>query len=211
VPSRTLALIDDDPLFTPFLADALRERGLAVTVFSDGDEFLTDAAAFEFDFYLVDLMLPGIDGLNLVRLIRRKGWAGIIVVSGRDDDAVFEDVLRAGADMYLGKPVRTEQVMLAINAVARRIDHARAQVDVWRLDLPAGCGAVLRLSFDAARIDLDLELLDGAGMPISATSSLGSRAKRSWPTKTLGRSKTRRATRFRPKVQVRDARRARGQ
>jgi two-component system OmpR family response regulator len=135
--SRTLALIDDDPLFTPFLADALRDRGLAVTVFSDGDEFLTDSAAFEFDFYLVDLMLPGIDGLNLVRLIRRKGWAGIIVVSGRDDDAVFEDVMRAGADMYLGKPVRTEQVMLAINAVARRIDHARAQVDVWRLD-PAG-------------------------------------------------------------------------
>ena len=46
-------------------------------------------------------------------------------------------------------------------------------VDVWRLDLPAGCGAVVRLSFDAARIDLDLELLDGAGLPIAATASLG--------------------------------------
>jgi two-component system, OmpR family, response regulator len=133
-PKRTLALIDDDPLFTPFLADGLRERGLQVTVFTDGDEFLTHSGAFEFDFYLVDLMLPGVDGLNLVRLIRRKGWAGIIVVSGRQDGEVFEDVMRAGADMHLAKPVRIEQVALAIDAVARRIDNARAQVDIWRLD-----------------------------------------------------------------------------
>jgi two-component system, OmpR family, response regulator len=135
---NTLALIDDDPLYTPFLADALRERGIAVTVFTDGDEFLTSPGAFDFDFYLVDLMLPGVDGLNLVRLVRRKGWAGIIVVSGRADHEVFEDVLRAGADMHLAKPVRTEQVALAIEAVNRRIHSARAQADVWRLDAAAG-------------------------------------------------------------------------
>lgn len=135
---RTLALIDDDPLYTPFLADSLRERGVAVTVFSDGDEFLTSPGAYDFDFYLVDLMLPGVDGLNLVRLIRRRGWAGIIVVSGRPDHEVFEDVMRAGADMFLTKPVRMEQVAVAIEAVSRRIESARTQVDVWRFDTSAG-------------------------------------------------------------------------
>ena len=134
----TLALIDDDPLYTPVLADGLRERGVAVTVFTDGDEFLTSPGAFDFEFYLVDLVLPGVDGLNLVRLVRRKGWAGIIVVSGREDHDAFEDVMRAGADMYLVKPVRLEQVALAIGAVTRRIHSARAQADVWRLDAGGG-------------------------------------------------------------------------
>lgn len=134
----TLALIDDDPLFAPLLAEALRERGVTVTLYTDGDEFLTSPVAFDFEFYLIDLMLPGVDGLNLVRLVRRKGWAGIVVVSGRSDPDAFEEVMRAGADMYLVKPVRAEQIALAIGAVTRRIHGARAQADVWRLDAGAG-------------------------------------------------------------------------
>jgi two-component system OmpR family response regulator len=129
----TLAIIEDDREYADYLAGLLRQRGVAVTVFNDSDEFLTSSGAFGFEFYVVDLMLPGVDGLDLVRLIRRKGGAGVIVVSGRVGDNVFEAVLGAGADMYLMKPVRVQQVALAVEAVQRRVAGSRAQAAVWQL------------------------------------------------------------------------------
>ncbi len=130
----TLAIVDDDRDFAEYLAQFLRQHDVAVTVFNDSDEFLTSPGAFEFDFYVVDLMLPGVDGVDLVRLIRRKGQSGIIVVSGRAGADVFDSVMRAGADMHLMKPVRLEQVGLAIEAVYRRVQSSRALATVWRLD-----------------------------------------------------------------------------
>src|SRR5438045_4600274 len=133
----TLAVIDDDSEYADYLGQYLAQRGVAVQVFSDSDDFLVSAGAFEFGFYVIDLMLPGVDGLDLVRLVRRKGPAGIVVVSGRVAPDVFESVLRAGADMYLMKPVRFEQVALAIEAVQRRVASSRSQLAVWRLDRAA--------------------------------------------------------------------------
>lgn len=130
----TLAIIEDDREYADYLAGLLRQRGVSVTVFIDSDEFLTSSGAFGFEFYVVDLTLPGVDGLDLVRLIRRKGGAGIIVVSGRVGDNVFETVLRAGADMYLMKPVRVQQVALAVEAVQRRVAGSRTQASAWRLE-----------------------------------------------------------------------------
>ena len=133
----SLAIVDDDRDYADYLAQFLRARGVAVTLFGDSDEFLTAPGAFEFDFYVLDLMLPGVDGVHLVRLVRRKGPAGIVVVSGRVGNDVFDSVLRAGADMYLMKPVRSEQVALAIEAVQRRVEGSRSQAAVWRLDRAA--------------------------------------------------------------------------
>jgi len=156
---RTLALIEDDPDYAEYLASHLGRTGVAVTVFRDSDEFLTSEGAFAYDFYLVDLMLPGVDGEDLVRLIRRKGWAGIIVVSGRADAGVFDDALRAGADMHLMKPVRLEQVSLAIEAVYRRMAGTRVQADTWQLDRAA---RTLRTP-DGVRVELsdtDFEVVE---------------------------------------------------
>lgn len=133
----TLAIVDDDRDHAAYLAQHLQQRGVNVTVFHDSDEFLTSPAAFDFDFYVIDLMLPGVDGVDLIRLIRRRGNAGIVVVSGRMDADVFESVMRTGADMHLMKPVRMEQVTLAIEAVQRRIEAGRAQAGAWRLDRKA--------------------------------------------------------------------------
>lgn len=133
----TLAVIDDDGDYAQYLAQHLQQRGVTVTVFEDSDDFLTAPGAFEFEFYVIDLMLPGIDGVDLIRLVRRKGPAGIVVVSGRVGAEVFDSVLRAGADMHLMKPVRVEQVALAIEAVQRRVTGSRSQASVWRLDRAA--------------------------------------------------------------------------
>lgn len=146
----TLAIIDDDREYADYLAEHLRQRGVQVTVFHDSDEFLTAPAAYAFEFCVVDLTLPGVDGVDLVRLIRRRGPAGIVVVSGRVGPEVFDAVMRAGADMYLMKPVRFEQVALAIEAVQRRMAAHGNHAGVWRFDR----GARKLVAPEGTRIDL---------------------------------------------------------
>lgn len=117
----TLALVDDDTEYCEFLAQHLRGQGVEVTAYSDSSDLLTDDAPYRFDFYVLDLMLPGVAGTELLRIIRKRSQAGVLIVSGRLGPEVFAEVINAGADMYLTKPVTFEQVELAVRAVHRRI------------------------------------------------------------------------------------------
>ena len=131
---KTLALVDDDSEFSEFLAQDLQQRGVAVRVFGDSNDLLADREAYDFDFYVVDLALPGVDGVELIRILRRRSGAGLLVVSGRLAPDVFEQVITAGADMYLAKPVRFAQVALAVEAVQRRAAASLEQQHQWKLD-----------------------------------------------------------------------------
>lgn len=132
---KTLALIDDDDEYTEFLSQYLADRGIAVEVFKDSTDLLVHSNAYLYEFYLVDLSLPGIDGVELIKVIRRRTEAGVVVVSGRLSPDVFKQVMTAGADMYLGKPVQFDQVELAVTAVQRRLGKGGASsVPTWRLD-----------------------------------------------------------------------------
>jgi DNA-binding response OmpR family regulator len=129
-----LALIDDDAEYSEYLAQHLRDSRVEVTVFNDSDALLVDPDPGRFDFYLVDLMLPGMDGVELIHLLRRRSDAGILVVSGRLGPGVFASVMNAGADMHLAKPVQFEQVSLAIRAVQRRAGKSPTAPQPWKLD-----------------------------------------------------------------------------
>ncbi|MDH4392756.1 MAG: response regulator transcription factor [Aquabacterium sp.] len=131
---RSLALIDDDAEYTEFLSQFLRDLGMAVDVFGSPHALLAHDNAFGFDFYIVDLMLPGIDGIDLIDVLRRRTRAGLVVVSGRLAPEVFQQVVRAGADMYLAKPVQFEQVAAAIEAVQRRADTSQRNDTPWKVD-----------------------------------------------------------------------------
>ena len=115
---KTLALVDDDQDFTDYLASYLRDRGVQVDVFADSASLLTSPGVFDFEFYVLDIGLPGIDGIELLKVLRRRTDAGVLVVSGRMAPDAFELSISAGADMYLSKPVRFEQVALAITCRA---------------------------------------------------------------------------------------------
>lgn len=148
---HTLALVDDDADHLEYLAKCFRTQGVTTTCFSDSEELLTDLQPYAFDFYVLDLTLPGIDGVELIKLLRRRTDAGIVVVSGKLAPDVFETVMSAGADMYLVKPVRFEQVSLAIKAVQRRARRDGGSHAQWRLDrhvrrLTAPDGAIIDLS-----------------------------------------------------------------
>jgi two-component system, OmpR family, response regulator len=156
---RTLALVDDDLEYTDFLAQYLADQGVEVQVFLDSNALLVHPLAYEYGFYVVDLMLPGVSGEELIRILRLRTRAGILVVSGRVGPTVFDEVLTAGADMHLVKPVTFAQVALAVRTVHRRVGGGAPAEMPWKLDRRAR----LLLAPDGSGIELsdgDLKMLE---------------------------------------------------
>lgn len=135
---KQIALVDDDVEYADLLAQYLRDLGAGVDVFGDSNDLLAREEPFAYDFYVVDLALPGVDGVELIKVLRRRTEAGVLVVSGRLAADVFKQVVGAGADMYLAKPVQFEQVALAIKAVFRRTGKTSVAPAEWTLDRRAG-------------------------------------------------------------------------
>lgn len=133
----TLAIVEDNGPFATLMAEYLRQQDVAVTVFPGGDDLLVAENAYDFDFYLVDLELPGVGGLDLVRLLRRRLQAGIVVVTGQDGNGVVDAVLDAGADMYVLKPATPQQIGIAVRAVFGRSARSAMASATWRLDAKA--------------------------------------------------------------------------
>jgi two-component system, OmpR family, response regulator len=134
LPAR-LTIVDDDADYREFLAEHLRQAGVRVRTFADSNHLLADADPFADPFYIIDLMLPGVGGEQLIRILRLRSEAGVLVVTGKAEPGVFENVLAEGADMHIAKPVSLEQITLAISAVYRRIARQRTEVQrAWLLD-----------------------------------------------------------------------------
>lgn len=155
----TLALIDDDPQYAEGLSPFLRGLGVEVTVFEGSADLLACADPYAFEFYVTDLMLPSVNGIDLIKVLRRRTNAGVLVVSGRLAADTFKEVVHAGADMYLSKPVQFEQVAVAIEAVHRRVGATDPLQNTWRLDRRLG----QLVAPDGARVSLsekDLALLE---------------------------------------------------
>lgn len=147
---KTLALIDDDEEYSDGLSRYLRESGVGVDAFADSNELLAHPDPYAYAFYVTDLMLPGVDGADLIKVLRRRTNAGVVVISGLLAQDTFKKVITAGADMYLTKPVQFEQVALAIEAVVRRAGATDPLQNAWRLDRRIG----QLVAPDGSRIDL---------------------------------------------------------
>ncbi|MFO1272153.1 MAG: response regulator transcription factor [Rubrivivax sp.] len=147
---KTLAIIDDDTDFTDSFSAFLREQGVEVSAFSDSSDLLASESPFGYEFYVVDLMLPGVAGDEMIRILRRRTDAGVLVVSGKVGPSVFEAVIDAGADMYLEKPVSLEQILLVIKALHRRAVLRGQREQGWTVDLRAS----QLLAPDGAKVDL---------------------------------------------------------
>jgi len=147
---KTLALVDDDEEYSDGLSRYLREKGVAVDAFVDSNDLLAHTDPYAYGFYVTDLMLPGVDGTDLIKVLRRRTNVGVVVVSGRLAPDTFKEVITAGADMYLAKPVQFDQVALAIEAVVRRAGTTDPLQNTWRLDRRIG----QLVAPDGSRIDL---------------------------------------------------------
>jgi two-component system OmpR family response regulator len=116
-----ILVIEDDPGVAGFVVGGLREAGHTVDHATDGNAGLELAGAGRFDALIVDRMLPGLDGLSILRTLRAAGNdtpALVLSALGEVDDKVKG--LRAGADDYLGKPFAFAELLARLDAITRR-------------------------------------------------------------------------------------------
>jgi DNA-binding response OmpR family regulator len=112
--------IDDDPQIQKLIRENLQVRGYAVQVASDGEKALDIFKAQEFDLLLLDLILPGISGIDVCLWIRQRSDVPIIVLSAREDEELKVKALDSGADDYITKPFSQGDLMARVRAVLRR-------------------------------------------------------------------------------------------
>ncbi|RKN40831.1 response regulator transcription factor [Streptomyces hoynatensis] len=114
-------LIEDDPAVRRGVSMALRRRGHEVEAVGTGEDGLAALAASAPEIVLLDLMLPGISGLEVCRRIRELGQVPLVILSARGDDVDVVVGLEAGADDYVVKPAGGEVIAARMRAVLRRV------------------------------------------------------------------------------------------
>jgi two-component system response regulator MtrA len=129
-----LLLVEDDERIRQALGLALADEGCEVVEAASGEEALGLLVTTSVDVVLLDLMLPGVDGLHVCRTLRARGDLPIIIVSARTDSADVIEGLEAGADDYVTKPLIASELAARIRALLRR----RHPGDGSRLSLRIG-------------------------------------------------------------------------
>lgn len=121
-----ILLVEDDPSVRAGLELALTRQGHSVTAYATGEEALDHVRARRPEIAILDVMLPGIDGVEVCRRIRRLDSLPIILLTARGDDLDVVVGLEAGADDYVVKPVEPRVLDARIRAVLRRLEFAAA-------------------------------------------------------------------------------------
>jgi two-component system OmpR family response regulator len=137
-----ILVVDDDGDLRQLVSDFLIANGLDVESAANGAEMDARLAAGEFDLVILDLMMPGEDGLSILRRLRRPGGPAVIMLSamGEDTDRIIG--LEVGADDYLPKPCNPRELLARVRAVLRRREGPGAaqngplrRFGQWTLDL----------------------------------------------------------------------------
>lgn len=145
---RRILIIDDDERIRSLLAEYLGGRGYDVSTVPDGTEALASLRGGGFDLAVLDVMMPGLDGLAVCREVRSFSEVPIIMLTARGDDIDRIVGLELGADDYLAKPFNPRELVARIEAVLRRSQAAPTN------DAPLVAGD-LRIDTDRRRVTLD--------------------------------------------------------
>jgi two-component system alkaline phosphatase synthesis response regulator PhoP len=154
---KRILLVEDEPTIRTAVRDALRSQGHDVDDTIDGAEGLRRARAGSYDLIVLDLMLPGMDGLEVCRTLRREGKRTPIIIltaKGGEDDRVRG--LQVGADDYVPKPFSVRELLARVTAQLRRsewgapasgptrLESGEVTIDLQRLECrrPAGAEAL---------------------------------------------------------------------
>ncbi|MBN2555186.1 MAG: response regulator transcription factor [Anaerolineales bacterium] len=137
-----ILVVDDEPKILRLTRDYLRAAGFEVLTAGEGETALTLARAEHPDLVVLDLGLPGMDGLDVCRALRQRSIVPIIMLTARDEETDKLVGLELGADDYITKPFSPKELVARVRAVLRRGELARTKVDTLHagdltLDLPS--------------------------------------------------------------------------
>lgn len=121
---RTVLVVEDDRVINQALADRLTAEGFAVAQAYDGPGAVTTFAEQAPDVVLLDLMLPGFDGLEVCRRIQAERPVPVLMLTARDEETDIVVGFGVGADDYLTKPFRMREVVARVHALLRRVERA---------------------------------------------------------------------------------------
>ena len=125
-PEAHLLIVDDDERIRGLLQKFLIRSGFLVSTARDAAQARRILAGLEFDLIVMDVMMPGEDGVTLTRALRHRLQTPILLLTARGETANRIEGLEAGADDYLVKPFEPKELLLRINAILRRVPQARA-------------------------------------------------------------------------------------
>ncbi|QYK43389.1 MAG: response regulator transcription factor [Paracoccaceae bacterium] len=126
-PQAHLLVVDDDERIRGLLQKFLMRNGFLVTVARDAGQARRLMAGLDFDLLVLDLMMPGEDGVAFTRAVRARSAVPVLLLTARGETASRIAGFEAGADDYLVKPFEPKELLLRINAILRRVPQARAE------------------------------------------------------------------------------------
>ena len=132
-------VVDDDASLAEMLSIVLEGEGLTTSVVRSGDQVMAEFASFKPDVVLLDLMLPGLDGMSVCRRIRATSAVPIIMLTAKSETPDVVAGLEAGADDYITKPFKNTELVARIRARLRRTDQLAEPLEFGDIVLdPAG-------------------------------------------------------------------------
>lgn len=131
--ARQVLVVDDNEKIVEVLRAYLEAEGFDVRTASDGPGAIAEVERSRPDIALLDVMLPGVDGIELTRRFQREHDMPVILVTARSDEVDRLIGLEVGADDYISKPFSPREVVARVKAVLRRSEGARAMGDVVRI------------------------------------------------------------------------------
>ena len=151
---KTVLVVDDETRIVELARDYLEHAGFAVITASDGPSALTAVRVRKPDVLVLDLGLPGMDGLDVARTIRRDSTLPIIMLTARDDELDRVLGLEIGADDYVTKPFSPRELVARIRAILRRVDRQDQPGD--RIDVAGVAIDIARMRVSVAGRSVEL-------------------------------------------------------
>ncbi|PLX81794.1 MAG: DNA-binding response regulator [Desulfuromonas sp.] len=169
--NQRILIIDDDLELCQLLDEYLSREGFSIDSVNHGEEGAEQAVAQEFVLVILDVMLPGLNGFDVLRRIREKSKVPVLMLTARGDDVDRIVGLEMGADDYLPKPFNPRELLARIRAIQRRVETAEQnhQVDQQAKVLAVGD---IRLDSGAREVIRDEKRLDLTGVEFSLLEAL---------------------------------------
>lgn len=158
-----ILIVEDEPSLQETLAYNLKKQGYAVEAVGDGRKAVEIARKIEPDLIVLDIMLPGLDGFEVCKILRREMSVPILMLTARDDEIDRVVGLEVGADDYLTKPFSMRELVARVKAQLRRTQVIREELEKLKSAAPQH----ETLTFGDLSINLSRREVTLAGKPLS--------------------------------------------